>query len=715
MSDFALPQTAPRVCLASLTVTLYRNATDIIGTPESLLKCLERVRDDHDLMQSVSELRKLYSLAEDLRRVKDQDRKAKAAFSQAKSNYEKGKRNLPCATFSGRFWKRGNAGLEEYTGIIQVDLDQLKAKGIDKGDLINRLKIDPHVVFAFESPSGDGLKCFIRVEAIAAEHADAFLAMQRYFRDNYGIEPDGACKDVSRLCFLSSDRHILINEHHVIFDWREWSEPEMRESNDENEENSVDLPLDAFPHVIQQLATSCAEVYLVDAALPAVAAITTMAAALGSRVNCTGAVNGRVTPCNLMNIIVAPSGYGKGVVGVVAKPLIDSSAEMAQCFEEIERPQLRADMAIAEARKKEIVGTLKGDKLTNAGREEARTELARLEADIERWTLEASQVPTFYTGSATGAAMGVALKRNDEQLLSLALEAGDAIRVAAGRFTSDNKADYDLLLSGYTGEPFAESRITRSSVRLNAPCLSVLWAVQPTLCMELYANVEAQERGLLARMNAIRCDDDVIPFDDGVRREVSPVLEAEWDTLVRAALNLRRTSRKVTFRAETDAVEVFRNFHNETVALRNGDGRESGAKLMRCRENAIRIAVVIAATEWLANGAESDTPTLTAEHAARGVTIAEFFLAQTLNLTRGAALEKRQARLAEVMSLVLQAGGGITLRLLRDHHGVGENEVHQIVARNPEKLKIETRSPGTKGGRPSARLVTINNANPPKS
>lgn len=694
-----------------MPVTRYQNATDTIGRREYLSQCLEEIRDDESLKKSVGELRALYSHAEELHMAKEESADAEAAYKAARDIYQKRKKNLPAFTISGTFTKRCVAGLKQYSGIIQADLDDLGSKGVNKVELKRQIEIDPNVLFCFESPSGDGLKCGIRVEALAEHHAEAFLAMQRYFSATYDIMPDGACKDVSRLCFLSSDENLFINENPVHFNWRAWPAPGMAES-DEDVENSVDLPLDAFPSVIQQLAKSCAEVYQVDAAVPAVSALTILAAALGNNVNCEGAVNGRITPCNLFTAISAPSGYGKGVVAIVAKPLIVASAEITKRFEETERPQIRADIALAEMKKKSLMTSMKGDSLTAAGRDETRAELGSLEADIERWTLETSQLPVLYTGSATGPALGMALKRNGERLLSLAMEAGDAIRVAGGRFTSDNRADYDLFLSGYTGEPLTEARISRT-LRLEAPCLTVLWAVQPTLLRELYGTAEAQERGLLARFNVVRCDDDITPFDDGVVREVPPTLEAEWDKLIRAALELRKTGRKVTFRAEADAREIFRIFHNECVTLRNSGCRENEAKLKRCRENAIRIAIEIAATEWLAKGAEGDGPTLTAVHAARGVVIAEYFLAQTLNLTRGTALEKRQARLAEVMGLVSQAGGSITLRLLRDHHGVGESEVNQIVARNREKLKIETRNPGAKGGRPSVCLVAVANAQSP--
>lgn len=693
----------------NIVVTQYLNARDIHGVKSTLGQCLAFIKTDLAHAASIMALRPLYAEAERLRlAVEAEDSGSRVKYLAAKEAYDKPKRNLPAFTASGTFNHRAIDGLDTYSGLLQADFDHLGAKGVNLADLRARAEIDPHVLFSAVSPSGDGLKMFFYVDSGVDEHAEAFLGMQRYCLATYGIEPDSACKDVSRLCFLPSDPELHFNERVVPLDWRAWPEPEAVEAADETDD-SIDLPLDALPQVIRELATSCAEVYQVDVALPAVAALTILSAALGKSVVCAGATNGRVTPSNLFNLIVAPPSYGKGVAGVVARPLLDASKELADQWENEVRPELRADIAMAEVRKKAILTEIKSDTPTATGRAELRAELASLEREIENNTREAGTPPMLYVGSATGAALGVALKRNNEVLLSFALEAGDAIRVAAGRFSADNKADYDLLLSGYTGEPYTETRISRESPRLDAPALSVLWAVQPTLIRELYGTQEAQERGFLARINVVCCDDDETPLDDGIFREVPAALEARWAKLIRAALDLRRSGRTITFQADAGAKEVLRQWHNQAVALRNGAGRESEAKLKRCRENAIRIALVIAAGEWLEAGGLGNAPTLTAATAARGVALADYFLNQTLNLTRGAVHERQGARLDELLKAVDRygCGGRITLRRLKNNHGFGELEVRHIAAREPGLLRVEDKPPTARGGRPSAELAKI--------
>jgi hypothetical protein len=681
--------------LEHIATTDYNDATDKIGQPINLARILRLIRDDTNLAHHIRELRRLYQQAESSGNKED------------KVKYEEAKKSLLAFTVSGSFSRRGNDHLQTYSGILQMDFDHLKQKGVDIVELKDKISRDPHVVFAFGSPSGDGLKVGLLVATAAEEHAAAFKAAQQYCLQKYGILPDPKCGDLSRLCFLSSDPDIHINEEAVPFDWQRWADLAEAEKEGEESAGFVPLPLDAFPNTMQELAAEYAAVYQVDPALPAVSALTIFSAALGAAVECVDAVNGHTARANLFTGISAASGYGKNVCNRVALPLTNASNELGKHWDAFVKPELNASIVINEVRKKEIEKECGSGKSAAARKRELQAELAKLLSDNARFQFEIEHMPLLYTGSATGPALGQALLRNAEALLSFTLEGADAIRVAAGRFTADKRGDYDLFLSGYTGEPFSDARVSRSPIRLQKPCLSLLWCFQPSICQELYNSPEAQDRGFLARINLVQCYNDVTPMDDGVVRVVSPELEKKWDDLIRAALALRERGRTIKFVAERRAREIFRRWHNEAINFRNGPGREDESKLSRCRENAIRIALNIAAEEWLLAGGIGVEAPLTAEHAARGVVIAQYFLAQTLNATRNAATAKRQARLNGILELLRSNGGSMTFRILHHNHGIGEVELGQIVSSNPDKLRIEKREAGPSGGRPSTRLVAI--------
>lgn len=113
------------------------------------------------------------------------------------------KRKLPAVMFSGRFARRSSKDLDSHSGLICMDVDKIKSPATK----VDEMRFDPHVVAAFVSPSGNGLKAIFAVPAEADRHKDSFESAKRYLA-TYGLEADESGKDVSRLCFLSHDPQI---------------------------------------------------------------------------------------------------------------------------------------------------------------------------------------------------------------------------------------------------------------------------------------------------------------------------------------------------------------------------------------------------------------------------------------------------------------------------------------------------------------------------
>jgi hypothetical protein len=108
------------------------------------------------------------------------------------------KKRLPAFCMSGTAKSRTEP--LDHSGVLQVDLDILSA-GLPA--VREKMKADPYIAFGFVSPSGDGLKCGLRIDG--DRHGDSFTAAQNYFRQRYGLEIDPAVKDRLRLCFVSFD------------------------------------------------------------------------------------------------------------------------------------------------------------------------------------------------------------------------------------------------------------------------------------------------------------------------------------------------------------------------------------------------------------------------------------------------------------------------------------------------------------------------------
>src|SRR5690606_37925744 len=63
----------------------------------------------------------------------------------------------------------------------------------------------------FRSPSGNGLKIMVQVATDAAKHEQAFKQVAAWYEAQLQVQIDRSGKDVSRLCFYSSDPDLYIN------------------------------------------------------------------------------------------------------------------------------------------------------------------------------------------------------------------------------------------------------------------------------------------------------------------------------------------------------------------------------------------------------------------------------------------------------------------------------------------------------------------------
>jgi len=458
--------------------------------------------------------------------------------------------------------------------------------------------------------------------------------------------------------------------------------PELKPEHDEHEPGP--FPLEALPETMRRIAVSVADVNQIDVALPGMAALATLSGAVGKSVRVSGAVNGKETHLNLFVVAGAPKSYGKGSASAVARPLTDSSRELYQEFQENERGRLLAERAILETvrkqQEKEAAQQVKELGSADHGPlDRTMQRLERIEA-LLKWP------PSYHVGSATGAALEETLKRNGETIFSFSAEAGDCVRIALGRYTKDSNADFDLFLSGYSVEDVTPARAGRGFSTLR-PCISTLWFVQPSLLRELYGSEESLERGLTARTLSFVCEHELIPFDDGIIREIDRQAAESWESLIRRTLIDRGQERILP--TEPEAREAFRAFHNEAVQMRNSGFRDVEGELGRCRENAVRIAGVLAVAE----GADRITEAI----AQAAIRLCRWAVRSSLALLAGG----RAAKMAEAKGRLLDllAEREHTVRELTRSHGFSKGELRHVAESYPELFEVESRKPET--GRPS--------------
>ena len=132
-----------------------------------------------------------------------------------KENAIKLKQSLPAFTVSSTFKSRRKLEfVQDYNGVLHLDYDKVD----DVNKYKEQVKEIPYTLAAFVSPSGDGLKVFVKTSSSLEQHKDTFESLRSYYDSVLGVESDKSVKDVTRLCFVSYDEELYYNSEAEIFD-----------------------------------------------------------------------------------------------------------------------------------------------------------------------------------------------------------------------------------------------------------------------------------------------------------------------------------------------------------------------------------------------------------------------------------------------------------------------------------------------------------------
>lgn len=175
----------------------------------SIFKNFNEVTENKDILKILNDIKNgVYKPAITYLRKSLADNKTEAA--------ERAKKSLPAFTPSATF--KGGRKMEfltNYNALVVLDIDKITPEKLTESKEI--LKENPFVFAFFTSPSGNGLKIFIKVDSGKDEHKETFLKLQRYFEDILSLEIDKSGKDITRLCFFSYDPELFVNEACTIF------------------------------------------------------------------------------------------------------------------------------------------------------------------------------------------------------------------------------------------------------------------------------------------------------------------------------------------------------------------------------------------------------------------------------------------------------------------------------------------------------------------
>jgi len=135
------------------------------------------------------------------------------------------KLKLPAFTISATYKdKRKKENVESYSGLLHLDYDKLD----NIQDVKSKIISNPYTYAAFVSPSGKGLKVLVKCDNDLSTHTYAFNALKQYYDKLLGVQSDKSVKDILRLCFVSYDPDLYLNEDAEVFDSQSYPNNETK-------------------------------------------------------------------------------------------------------------------------------------------------------------------------------------------------------------------------------------------------------------------------------------------------------------------------------------------------------------------------------------------------------------------------------------------------------------------------------------------------------
>ena len=139
------------------------------------------------------------------------------------------KNGLPAFTISATFKDgRTKKYFEAYTNLLHLDYDY-----IDNVEELRAKVIDiPYTYAAFISPSGNGLKVFVKSDNTFSTHEYAFNALGDYYDEIVGVDSDRNVKDITRLCYVSYDPNLYLDQNAEVFKYQSYPNNETKSQKD---------------------------------------------------------------------------------------------------------------------------------------------------------------------------------------------------------------------------------------------------------------------------------------------------------------------------------------------------------------------------------------------------------------------------------------------------------------------------------------------------
>jgi antitoxin (DNA-binding transcriptional repressor) of toxin-antitoxin stability system len=294
------------------------------------------------------------------------------------------------------------------------------------------------------------------------------------------------------------------------------------------------FPTNCLPPALALMVRATADALRVPDALPGTMALALVAASIGKGLTLDWRPGKTPTPANLFVMPSAESGSGKSeCYKLLATPFLAFERAMQEQWRKEVMPQHQADLRYAEGQLKRLDKTLAratDPQEIDRSRGQMQFHLARIE-ELKRLLHE----PQLSIQDATVEKAASVMHGNDETIFSTSSDARKLVDNILGRYSSNKLADDGIYLCAFSGDVVKVDRQGREGVRLENPCLTLLWALQPDALDLLLGEDSLQKGGFLARCLLAHTHAEPQPID-GAEGGVPDSTRARWEMLLRDLL-----------------------------------------------------------------------------------------------------------------------------------------------------------------------------------
>jgi hypothetical protein len=226
-------------------------------------------------------------------------------------------------------------------------------------------------------------------------------------------------------------------------------------------------------------------------------------------------------------------------------------------------------------------------------------------------------------------------------VFSVSDDARQAISTFLGRYSKNGAVDDNLLVKGFSwSQHHQHRRSDGGSVELDAPCVGLLWCIQPDLLKKLFGTSELMNSGFLQRLIFLEIDWPAQLYTD--TGDFNLARRSNWDQLLSGLLNTYRLIPKpyeVSITAEAKCLLI--DYHDSLVPRQNDptDLKDVRSFVARWAEWAWRVALVFHVVQHRKSAADSPISQETAQNA---ITLTKWYVDRKLALLVRGRMDSRK-------------------------------------------------------------------------